>query len=157
MKAITSRWEEYHLAPFFRAPLNDLDTISYRQEIMRDLDGKSLLQDIRSFSERMRTMRNYLTLSDKAYYKREKERRFLGAAEVYCEAVESLFRTLNETAPASRGMHAFRAYLAEYVASDGFKRLRDGGDKTASPIWPRSVLPAPQRVQRDGQPIRGRD
>jgi hypothetical protein len=134
VKAITSRWQEYDLVPFFHTPMNDLDVISYRQEIMRDLDGKALLKDVRSFSERMRTARNYLALSDKAYYKREKERRFLGAVEVYCEAVERLSRTLNATEPASRGMQALRAYLAEYLGCASFKRLVTEATKLKSDL-----------------------
>jgi DNA mismatch repair ATPase MutS len=132
--AITSGWQEYDLAPFFHAPLSDLDAISYRQEIMQDLDGKVLLQSVQSFSERMRTMRNYLNLANKAYHKREKERRFLGAVEVYCEAIEGLRHALNETALTSRGMRAFSEYLAEYVGSAAFTRLVTDATKLTSDL-----------------------
>jgi DNA mismatch repair ATPase MutS len=130
--SITSGRQEYNLAPFFHAPLNDVDAVSYRQEIMQDLDGKVLLQSVQSFSERMRTMRNYLDLANKAYHRREKERRFLGAVEVYYEAVEGLRHSLNETALTSRGMRAFSGYLAEYVGSAAFTRLVTDATKLTS-------------------------
>lgn len=121
--AITAAWQDYDLAPFFHAPLNDLEAIAYRHAIFDDLEEKTLMETIKSFSERMRTMRQRLEHAKKAYYKYEKERLFLGAAEMYCEAVERLCRELRELNLKSPGMRAFRDYLAQYVDSAAFRRL----------------------------------
>jgi DNA mismatch repair protein MutS len=121
--AITTGWREYDLAPFFHAPLNDLDAIAYRQEIMRDLEDPRLIEIVRSFSQRMHEMRVHLPQAKEHYYKYQKERWFLDAVGIYCEAVEALAQGLAELDLASRGMRAFREYLVEYVASDSFRKL----------------------------------
>jgi DNA mismatch repair protein MutS len=121
--AVTTAWQEYNLAPFFHMRLTDLNAIAYRQEVMRDLEDQELMRVIRSFSERMRKMREYLPKERENYYKFERERWFLGAVEIYCQAVEQLGQELRRLDPRSRGLRAFREYLTEYAASDSLRRL----------------------------------
>lgn len=97
--------------------------MTYRHEIMRDLEDDVVLPNIASFSDHMRTMREYLQRAEKAYYDHEKRRWFLNAVAVYCGAVDGLRPDLDRLAVASQGMLAFRAYLTEYVASPEFTRL----------------------------------
>jgi DNA mismatch repair protein MutS len=125
MAAITMGWQDYDLAPFFSAPLGDLDAIAYRQEVMRDLEEPTLMQAIVSFSKQMRTMREHLAQANKRYYKREKDRWFLEAASVYGEAIEAFLQDLDEIDLNSRGMRAFHGYLGTYAGSDTFCRLRE--------------------------------
>jgi len=123
VEAITAGWKDYDLVPFFHFPLKDLDAIVYRQEIMRDLEDESLMKTVKLFSQRMRAMREKLGLVEKLYYRLEKERWFLGAVEIYCEAVECFRRGLGWRELKSRGMRAWRDYLAGYVASDSFRKI----------------------------------
>lgn len=123
VEAITAGWKDYDLVPFFHAPLNDLDAVAYRQEVFHDLEETMLMPGIGSFFERMRTMRQHLVPAKEHYYKNEKARWFLGAVEIYCEAVERLSQDLAPLDVKSRGMRAFRAYLAKYVASASFRTL----------------------------------
>lgn len=123
VEAIAADAKDYDLAPFYFAPLDDLDEIAYRQEVMRDLEQSDLLRGIDAFSQRMRVMRQFLGLVEKLYYKYEKERRFLGAIEVYCEAVQQLAHDLQAVTVKSRALQAMRAYLADYVAAPPFQRL----------------------------------
>ncbi len=124
VEAITHSWKDYDLAPFYYARLNDLDGIAYRQEVMRDLEDKALMQAVRSFSGRMRAMRERLDEVRKLEdYKHAMERRFMGAVEIYCEAVESLSESLGTAALNSRGLRGFRKYLGEYVASSSFRNI----------------------------------
>ena len=94
VQAVTADWKDYNLAPFYHTPLNSLDAVAYRQEVMQDLEASTLMQAVKSFSQRMRAMRTQLPQAEQHHYKYHGERCFLGAAEDYCEAVECLTRDL---------------------------------------------------------------
>jgi len=132
--AVTAGWKDYDLAPFFQARLDDLDSIGYRQEIMRDLEGTILKQAVLSFSGRMRAMRQHLEQAEKRYYEPEKQRWFLDAAEIYIQAVEDLCLELGRLDLASRGMRSFRAYLAEHAGSPRYVRFAEAAKKLKSDL-----------------------
>ena len=121
--AITAGRQAYDLKPFFYAPLHDADSVYYRHEIMRDLENKSLLESIKSFSERMVIVRRYLALIGKLEFKHHKAGWWLEAAAAYCAAVAGLARDLGQTALSSRGLLEFRAYLTSYTRSSHFASL----------------------------------
>ena len=121
--AITNGRKEYNLKPFFYTCLTNLDGIAYRHEIMRDLENEALFESIKSFSTQMQSMRAQLTAAEKSYYKYQKEALLLEAADSYCDAVEELLRDLQQDNLKSRGLLAFRTYLAAYVASERFEKL----------------------------------
>lgn len=121
--AITAGKQEYNLKPFFYTSLNDIDAIKYRHEIMLDLENKILFENIKSFAQRMRAMREHLAQKDKLYYKYQKESWFLDAVEIYCDAVNCLVHDLTLVDLKSRGFLAFREYLTNYTNSDRFTSL----------------------------------
>lgn len=121
--AITAGKDEYHLQPFFNAPLKDPDAIRYRHEVMQDLEDKVLFQHVESFAQKMRVMREHLAQADKLRHRYQKERWFLDAVQVYGDAVHSLVDDLSTATLRSRGLLAFREYLADYAVSDGFSSL----------------------------------
>ncbi|NOY07925.1 MAG: DNA mismatch repair protein MutS [Spirochaetes bacterium] len=123
IEAITAGKQEYNLKPFFYTPLRDIDTISYRHEIMQDLENRILFGNIESFAQKMRTMREHLARSDKLYYKYQKEGWFLDAVEIYCSAVNEMVHDLFLVDLKSRGFLSFREYLKEYTGSDRFTSL----------------------------------
>ncbi len=121
--AITVGRQEYRLHPFFYASLKDRDAILYRHEIMRDLEDQTLVQHIQTFAQKMRAMRQHLAQAGKLHYKYQKERWFLDAVELYCDAVTGLAHDLALTALQSHGLLAFRVYLADYANSGRFTEL----------------------------------
>jgi len=123
VQAVTDNWKDYNLAPFFYFRLSDLAGISYRQEIMEDLEDVQLMEAIQSFSMQMRAMRDRLKQAKDLGYKYATERAFLGAVEVYCKAVESLVRELRALSPKSCGVRAFGKYLTDYSESAPFRNL----------------------------------
>jgi len=130
--AITDGFKDYNLAPFFYVPLSDLDTIAYRQEIMRDLETPRLIDSVKSFSAEMCMMREQLKQAKEFYYKYAIERAFLGAVAIYYKAVETLSGKLAGIDLQSRGLRAFREFLAQHVASSPFRRLMDEGESLIS-------------------------
>jgi DNA mismatch repair ATPase MutS len=132
--AITAGRQEYDLKPFFYTRLTDLAAIAYRHEIMRDLENEVLFQGIKSFSTQMRTMREHLASAEKLYYKYQKERWLLDAVNIYGEAIENLLHDLHQVHPTSRGLLAFREYLAQYAESGHFKTLVQEAKKLKSQL-----------------------
>ncbi len=121
--AITAGRQDYHLKPFFYTPLHDIDAITYRHEIMRDLENPMLFEHIQSFAQKMRAMREHLTRADKLYYRYQKESWFLDAVDLYCEAVHGLLHDLPLVDVQSRGFLAFREYVVDYANSGSFLSL----------------------------------
>ena len=82
----------------------------------------------------MHTMHGHLAAAENWQYKYAKERWFLDAVEIYCEAVEKLLHDLNQAGPNSRGLLAFRVYLTQYAESDHFKTLLQEAKKLKSEL-----------------------
>jgi len=115
--------DPYNLRPFFCVPLEDIDAIAYRHEVMLDLEGTALRDQIRSFAQSMRTMREHLARARKLYYHYQKASWFVDAVEIYCDAVSRLADELPHLGLKSRGFLALSDYLADYVRSDAFQSL----------------------------------
>lgn len=121
--AITAGKEEYDLKPFFYAPSRDTETVAYRHDVMRDLEGPALRERIESFAQQMRGMRGHLSHATKRRHQFEKARWFLDAVDLYCDAVSRLDRDLSAADVKAQGFLAFREYLATYARSDRFTSL----------------------------------
>jgi DNA mismatch repair ATPase MutS len=121
--AITAGKEEYDLKPFFHSPLHDIDAITWRHEIMRDMENPDLCNIVEMFAKTMRHMRAHLAQAEKLYYQRQKERWFLEAVNAYCAAVTGLIRDLSAVKFTSRGLSAFRDYMSLYGLSNRFTTL----------------------------------
>lgn len=124
--AIAAGREEYDLKPFYHARLTDLDGIAYRHEVMRDLEVPSCIESIRAFAQMMRTVRAHLTAAENLCYHHQKQRWFLDGVALYAEAVATLREELHANPPpGSRGLLAFRNWLADYAETAAFKARRD--------------------------------
>jgi DNA mismatch repair protein MutS len=121
--AMASRWNEYDLMPFFGVPLHDLQSVEYRHQILRDMEGEAVSAALAEFADRMHDMRTNLGQSAKLRYKYQKESWFVDAARIYCQAVSALAGALGPIDLRSRGLIAFREYLASYTGSTAFTGL----------------------------------
>ena len=106
--------------------LHDADAVRYRQEIFRDLDQPDLLGQVTAFTDRMRDVRAHLRQLPEMAERYQRESWLLDAASSYCDAVASLAERLAAAPLKSRGLLAFRDYLASYVAADPFTVLAAG-------------------------------
>lgn len=122
--SVTAAYEEYRLKAFFYAPLRDVEAISYRHEILRDLEGPALWECLGDFARKMRAMREHLAQAGKLHYKYQQESWYLDAVGLYGEAVDGLQQGLAGTEIRSRGFLALRAYLVDYVRSPEYTSLQ---------------------------------
>lgn len=123
IESIVHGRDEYELKSFFYVPLPDVGAVEYRHEVFRDLETAEVRASVLAFGDEMRRVRQYLTLAKKQHYKSEKERWFLDAAAIYCDAVSALAAALVEFDLGSRGLRALRTYLSSYTASERFAAL----------------------------------
>lgn len=121
--SVTTGRDEYNLRPFFYLPLRCPKTVGYRQDVFRDLENPDLLHLVRSFAESMRLMRAHLALSEKRYYKLQKQASFLDAAETYCGAAAKLTQGMVSTGLNSQGFQELRDFLIRYSNSEDFTAL----------------------------------
>ena len=68
-------------------------------------------------------MREHLAQAAKLHYPRQRQRWFLDAVAIYCDAVVGLLGGLRRTGLESRGLCAFSDYASGYVASSTFTSL----------------------------------
>jgi DNA mismatch repair protein MutS len=123
INAVTAGRDEYDLRPFCATPLRDVDTIIYRHEVLRDIERSPVADALRRFAQRFRELRQHLTLISNLRYKHNRNGWFLHAVTIYGEALLSLKSDLQHANLNSRGLLAFRDYLAECTVSDYFTEL----------------------------------
>lgn len=123
VESITDGREEYDLTPFFYAPLDNVDAIAYRHEVLRDLQDTSIRESVTSFAHGMQSMRKHLQQARELHYRYQREHWFLDAVAIYCDAVRHLADDLERVGVRSRGLLALSGYLAQYAASEQFTAL----------------------------------
>lgn len=123
LESIVAGREQYELTPFFYEHLDDPDTISYRQEVFRDLEHPAIFHQFESFGRAMSDMRAALEQMDRLRYRYQRESWFVDAVEFYCRAVKSLASELVSLDLKSRGLTRLRDYLADYVQTPMFTSL----------------------------------
>jgi DNA mismatch repair protein MutS len=119
----TAGRDAYDLKPFFHIRLGDVAAIGYRHDVFRDLEDDAVIRLVRTFAKDMRKARERLEQASTAHYRYEQERWLLDAAAAYCRSIDQFEHELAAAPVRSRGLDAFREFLAGYVASDGFTRL----------------------------------
>jgi len=121
--------EEYELRPFFYTPLQSAGTVSYRHDVIADLEKSDVLAAVARFAEAMRRMREHLAHAKKlryAQYELPRQAWFMESIEIYCEAVTSLSVELEGSSATSDGLRGLSDYLRQYVASESFTALVEG-------------------------------
>ncbi|HEY5428709.1 MAG TPA: hypothetical protein VIK04_06285 [Solirubrobacteraceae bacterium] len=131
VRAATSSRSEHELAALFQRQLPDVDAVAYRHEVLRDLSADPGRAVVQRFSERMGVTRRNLAAAESLRYGREKERWFVEAARVYCDAANVLATALTAIDLGSEGLRRVRDYVADYVASEPFQTLRRDAERLA--------------------------
>ncbi len=122
-KVAGDREERELVAHLLYRRVREIETIEYRQEVFRDLEDDALLEAFTVFSRQMRQVRQHLDQLATMHSVQQRQGWFLDAAAIYCDALRELARELASLPVASRGLSAFRDYLASYSGSPGFAEL----------------------------------
>lgn len=128
--AVLESKERFELHGVFYSPLEDPETIVYRQDILRDLEDEQLRNALDEFSDAVHGIYSALfdvrrglsspEPADNNYLTRGK---LLDNAERYCKEVSLLSERLAASAPRSTGLRDFSEYLSEYSSSPAFVSL----------------------------------
>lgn len=110
----------YRLHEYFRRSLRDIETIRFRQDVMRDMEREAVASAFRAFSGRFNVVRLALERIGKMANALQKDRLFLDAVADYCEAVLEVAESLAHSGYASTGLARLTAYLSGYAASEAF-------------------------------------
>ncbi len=116
---------QYDLREYFYHPLGEVESITYRQEVMRDLEDREVLDALRRFSSTISRVRQYLEGVETIGFKYHQQGCFLEASLEYIKACICLERELATLPLASRGLVLFREYLQRYIHSSHFSSLKD--------------------------------
>jgi DNA mismatch repair protein MutS len=123
--AISGR-EELGLSDLFYSPLNSVDQVAYRHEVLGDFERPEVATATRGFLEKMGRVRDILSAARSLHTHLQTQRLLLDAVLAYCDAVSSLVASLSSLQPTSRGLRAFREHLVAYEGSPEFKALGNG-------------------------------
>ncbi len=121
--AVTAGRDEYELAPFFYAPVRDVEAVRYRHQVLSDLEQQEVRAAVREFARAMSTMREQVGLIGTLRHELQKQRWFLQAVASYCAGVGAFAHRLAELELRSPGMTALRDYLQSYTTSEAFASL----------------------------------
>jgi DNA mismatch repair protein MutS len=121
--SITAGLDEFDLKPFFFTPLQTIESIRYRQEIMQALEERVLCELIVAFGNGMRRVREQAAQAEQLTYRYQTQRYTLDAVNTYCDAVDALTRGLSATPLRARGLRALRDYLRAYTESADFRLM----------------------------------
>lgn len=123
LQEILSEKAEYQLERFYYNNLNDISTINYRLEVMKEVEDEDVLNSMRSFSRSMKKVREYMGFSKDVHNKQQSEKWHLDSVSLYCKSVLDLSAFLNSQGIKSKGLLSFNQWLDEYISSRDFHNL----------------------------------
>lgn len=122
--------EKYELDKHYYTMLKDVDTIYYRQEILKDLENPDILKEIKEFSfktgllkKTMDNLRAILQTKGKNDSNYLTYGLILEAAKTYTDAILDLTSNWEALPFKSRGFISLKEYLKNYSLSQSFKEL----------------------------------
>lgn len=121
---ITKGKENYKLNTHFYNSLPNLSLIIYRQDVMKDVEDINIKNCINNFSAAIQQMNTKLKKVAACTYRYQKERLFIDAVFLYCNAVMQLKNALKILTIHSEGLTSFIIYLETYTKSEKFLYLK---------------------------------
>lgn len=118
----------YDLRRYYFYPV-ELKDISYRLEVLKDLEQEDTLQSVTDFAIGIRKAKEYLGYIKDAEYIVQKRKWKLDAADSYIGSILKLKQSLEEGGITSEGLRSFREWLKHYTMDEEFLRLKEDTEK----------------------------
>lgn len=123
---------DFGLKDVFYTPLQDPEVISYRQEVLRELEDDSLrtmftafANEIYAVSETLKEIRTLIATMEKEYDNYLTRGRFLHCVERYCNTISTFSSEIAKRSFRSAGLRRFAEYLEQYAASEEFNKMQN--------------------------------
>ena len=120
--------QKVELEKYYYNSLQDIETISYRQEVMRELESIELRSSVTEFSNEvylirhgMDEVRKKLSTGDKQSKDYLIRGHMLDYAERYCLAITNLKEKFSKGEVSSDGLSGFARYISEYVETERYQ------------------------------------
>ncbi len=117
---------DLHRYYYFTAGQED---ISYRLEVLKDLEREELLQSVTDFTIGIRKAKEYLAYSKDTEYIVQKRKWRLDAADSYMSSILKLKQALEEEEINSSGFYSFLEWLKQYTLSEEFLLLKEDTER----------------------------
>ncbi len=121
---------KHNLNDLFYTPLQDQDIITYRQDIMRELEHDKVRSLISNFSKTILAIKDFLDKLRSVLPREDPwtgnylaQGQALDCVEKYCRAVSTLAAEMAKLSLSSAGLGNFRKYLQDYCKSADFSGL----------------------------------
>lgn len=118
--SIISYKKEYDIKRFFYMPLDDIDTVIYRQEILKDLQNGEFYKEVDEFCKNIQKIKrdkDFIEKNDTEVYKKSL---FYQMMLDFHKFITEFSNKLNDFEIHSRGLILFRKYIENYLQSDTF-------------------------------------
>lgn len=131
---LCARREEYDLAPWFGERLGRTEEIEWRQRVFQDLERAEVRAPVDQFAAAMRTVREERALASRRSHPLQQQAWLLESLRTYGGAAEALAKGLRQAGLDSDGMRGLSAFLQGYVATPGFRRLREEAERLSQAL-----------------------
>ncbi|MGN8200381.1 MutS-related protein [Salinisphaera sp. RV14] len=123
--AIVGEQDQYGLTPLFYTPAPNVDTVSKRHAVFRDLENDAIRRAAQAFTDGVGRVHECRAHIDKAHHRHEKIRWLVDSAARYCAVVTDFASALTDARLESAGFVDLSSWLGAYVASDDFRTLAE--------------------------------
>lgn len=124
IQAIFLTRKEYKLNEYYyRLPV-DQSVISYRQDIMKDMEKEKVFEAFLQFSDQMKQVREFLEKIRKSEVQIQKERWQYDALFVYSNAIDMLYQNLSEESLQSDGLQRLLCLLKEKKEQEDYLQFQ---------------------------------
>ena len=125
IKTIISYKKDFDIEHFFYLLCNDIQTIDYRQDVIKDLRRDSFYIKVDEFSQKMLKTKRYQKIIKKFDEEIYKKSWFFQMVVEFSKAVLEFLSVLNKSDTTSEGFTLLQKHITDYIKSDDFISMQN--------------------------------